>query len=58
MRNINVINSKIKYTINFKNGKHITESDYNWFIGNLDKVSTIYLIKYGYYFILEKMIYP
>lgn len=37
----NVINSKIKYTIDFKNGKHITESDYNWFIGNLDKVNTI-----------------
>ena len=31
----------IKYTINFKNGKNITESDYNWFIGNLNNPSTI-----------------
>lgn len=27
--------TNIKYTIDFHNGKNITESDYNWFVGNL-----------------------
>ena len=31
----------IKYMINFKNGKNITESDYNWFVGNLVNPSII-----------------
>lgn len=29
--------AKLKYTIEFYNGKTITESNYNWFIGNLDE---------------------
>ena len=29
-------NTTIKYTIEFKNGKNITENDYNWFVGNLN----------------------
>lgn len=27
----------LKYTIEFHNGKNITESDYNWFVGNLSE---------------------
>lgn len=34
-------NTTIKYTISFKNGKTITESDYNWFIQNLEESSII-----------------
>ena len=30
-------NTYIRYTIEFHNGKKITESDYNWFIGNLNE---------------------
>ena len=31
----------LKYTIEFHNGKNITESDYNWFVGNLSEPRTI-----------------
>ena len=31
----------LKYTIEFPNGKNITESDYNWFVGNLSEPRTI-----------------
>ena len=34
-------NTTINYTIEFKNGKNIKESDYNWFIGNLNQPNTI-----------------
>lgn len=34
-------NTNIKYTIHFKNGKNITESDYNWFVGNLGQAKAI-----------------
>lgn len=34
-------NTTIKYTISFKNGKTITESEYNWFIQNLEESSII-----------------
>ena len=33
--------TNLKYTIEFHNGKNITESDYNWFVGNLNKPRTI-----------------
>ena len=33
--------TKINYTIAFKDGKNITESDYNWFISSLDNPSII-----------------
>ena len=33
--------ANMKYTIEFHNGKNITESDYNWFIGNLNQPNTI-----------------
>lgn len=29
--------TNLKYTIEFHNGKNITESDYNWFVGNLSE---------------------
>lgn len=32
---------KIQYTIRYKNGKDITENNYNWFIGNLNNLSSI-----------------
>lgn len=31
----------MKYTIEFHNGKNITESDYNWFVGNLNNPRSI-----------------
>lgn len=31
----------MKYTIEFHNGKNITESDYNWFVGNLSNPRSI-----------------
>ncbi len=34
-------NTKICYEIDFKNGKNISEYDYNWFIGNLNQPETI-----------------
>lgn len=34
-------NTTIKYTIDFKDGKSITECDYNWFVGNLNQPNTI-----------------
>ena len=33
--------AEIKYTIEFNNGKTITESDYNWFVGNTNNPKTI-----------------
>lgn len=42
-------NTTIKYTIEFKNGKNITESDYNWFVGNLNQSSTIKTISMDLY---------
>lgn len=42
-------NTTIKYTIEFKNGKNITESDYNWFVGNLNQPSTIKSISIDLY---------
>lgn len=42
-------NTTIKYTIEFKNGKNITESDYNWFIGNLNQTSIIKSISIDFY---------
>lgn len=33
--------AKIKYDILFKDGKDITESDYNWFLNNLEKAKDI-----------------
>ena len=34
-------NPKIEYTIRFKDGKEITEPDYNWFIGMLNNLKSI-----------------
>lgn len=42
-------NTTIKYTIEFKNGKNITESDYNWFVGNLNQPNTIKSISIDLY---------
>ena len=42
-------NTKINYTIEFKNGKNITESDYNWFVGNLSQPSAIKTISIDLY---------
>ena len=39
----------INYTIEFKNGKKIKESDYNWFVGNLNQPSTIKSISIDLY---------
>lgn len=33
--------AKIRYDISFKDGKDITESDYNWFLNNLTKIKNI-----------------
>ena len=33
--------AKVQYTIKFKDGKEITEHNYNWFIGNLNDLSKI-----------------
>lgn len=32
---------KVQYTIRFKDGKEITEADYNWFIGMLNNLNSI-----------------
>lgn len=42
-------NTTIKYTIEFKNGKNITESDYNWFVGNLNQSNIIKSISIDFY---------
>ena len=42
-------NTTIKYTIEFKNGKNITESDYNWFVGNLNEPKIIKSISIDLY---------
>lgn len=34
-------NTEVRYTISFHNGQRITESDYNWFIGNLSETRAI-----------------
>lgn len=34
-------NTEVRYTISFHNGQRITESDYNWFIGNLNEPRAI-----------------
>ncbi len=34
-------NAEIRYTIEFHNGKTITETDYNWFIGNINEPKII-----------------
>ena len=33
--------TRLEYTIEFHNGKRITESDYNWFVGKLNKTRII-----------------
>lgn len=33
--------TRLEYTIEFHNGKRITESDYNWFVGNLNDTRII-----------------
>lgn len=38
-------NAEIRYTIEFHNGKSITEKDYNWFIGNTNEPRTIKCIR-------------
>ena len=43
------MNTTINYTIEFKNGKNIKESDYNWFIGNLNQPNTIKSISIDLY---------
>lgn len=35
------IDSKVQYTIKFKDGREITEADYNWFIGMLNNLNSI-----------------
>lgn len=42
-------NTSISYTIEFKNGKNIRESNYNWFVGNLNQPSTIKSISIDLY---------
>lgn len=42
-------NTEINYTIEFKNGKNIKESNYNWFVGNLNQPSTIKSISIDLY---------
>ena len=32
---------KVQYTIRFKDGKDLTEEDYNWFVGMLNNLSAI-----------------
>lgn len=34
-------NPKVEYTIRFKDGKEITEANYNWFMGNLNNLGAI-----------------
>lgn len=34
-------NTRLEYTVEFHNGKRLTESDYNWFIGNLNDTRII-----------------
>lgn len=38
-------NAEIRYTIDFHNGKSITETDYNWFIGNINEPRIIKSIR-------------
>ena len=40
---------KIEYTIRFKDGKEVTEPDYNWFISMLNNLSAIEKITLYYY---------
>ena len=40
---------KIEYTIRFKDGKEVTEPDYNWFISMLNNLSVIEKITIYYY---------
>lgn len=39
---------KVQYTIKYKDGKDITENDYNWFIANINNLSSIELITINY----------
>lgn len=39
---------KIQYTIKFKDGKEITQEDYNWFIGMLNNLNAIQMILIRY----------
>lgn len=34
-------NPKVQYTIRFKDGREITEADYNWFVGMLNNLNSI-----------------
>lgn len=34
-------NAEVRYTISFHNGQRMTESDYNWFIGNINEPRAI-----------------
>ena len=34
-------NPKVQYTIRFKDGREITEADYNWFVGMLNNLNLI-----------------
>lgn len=38
-------NAEIRYTVEFHNGKSITETDYNWFIGNINEPRIIKSIR-------------
>lgn len=38
-------NAEIRYTIEFHNGKSITETDYNWFVGNTNEPRIIKCIR-------------
>lgn len=38
-------NAEIRYTVEFHNGKSITENDYNWFIGNINEPRIIKYIR-------------
>ena len=41
--------TSLKYTIEFKNGKNIEESDFNWFVGNLNRPEDINSISLDLY---------
>ena len=42
-------NAKISYTIYYKDGRNITEKDYNWFVGSLNQVKAINKITFDLY---------
>ena len=42
-------NPKVQYTIKFKDGREITETDYNWFIGMLNNLNEIEQLSFNSY---------